>query len=58
MATDAEARGPQITVGADARITRSGAFLRNYKIDEFPQFPIALSYTEMRAEIDKASQRI
>ncbi|MBL0076250.1 MAG: bifunctional phosphoserine phosphatase/homoserine phosphotransferase ThrH [Rhodocyclaceae bacterium] len=27
-------------------------------IDEFPQFPIALSYTEMRAEIDKASQRI
>ena len=38
MATDAEARGPQITVGADARITRSGAFLRHYKIDEFPQF--------------------
>ena len=27
-------------------------------IDEFPQFPIALSYIEMRAEIDKASQRI
>jgi phosphoserine/homoserine phosphotransferase len=26
-------------------------------IAEFPQFPIALSYTEMRAEIDKASQR-
>ncbi len=27
-------------------------------IAEFPQFPIALSYTEMRAEIDKASKRI
>lgn len=38
MAVDAESRGPQITVGADARITHSGAFLRKYKIDEFPQF--------------------
>ena len=27
-------------------------------IAEFPQFPIALSYAEMRAEIDKASARI
>jgi lipopolysaccharide/colanic/teichoic acid biosynthesis glycosyltransferase len=38
MQTDAPARGPQITVGADPRITNSGAFLRKYKIDEFPQF--------------------
>ncbi len=38
MATDAEARGLQLTVGADPRVTRSGAFLRRYKIDEFPQF--------------------
>ena len=38
MRTDAEARGLQITVGADTRITGSGAFLRKYKIDEFPQF--------------------
>jgi lipopolysaccharide/colanic/teichoic acid biosynthesis glycosyltransferase len=30
--------GPRITVGADPRITRAGAFLRRYKIDEFPQF--------------------
>jgi lipopolysaccharide/colanic/teichoic acid biosynthesis glycosyltransferase len=29
--------GPQITVGADARITRAGAFLRRYKLDELPQ---------------------
>jgi lipopolysaccharide/colanic/teichoic acid biosynthesis glycosyltransferase len=29
--------GLQITVGADARITRSGAFLRRHKLDELPQ---------------------
>jgi phosphoserine/homoserine phosphotransferase len=27
-------------------------------IDEFPQFPVALSYAALRAEIDKASARI
>ena len=34
MTTGAEARGLQITVGSDSRITRSGEFLRKYKIDE------------------------
>ena len=29
--------GPQITVGADTRITRAGAFLRQAKLDELPQ---------------------
>ena len=38
MRADAQARGPQITVGEDARITCSGALIRKYKIDEFPQF--------------------
>lgn len=38
MRVDAPARGLQITVGTDARITSSGMFLRKYKIDEFPQF--------------------
>lgn len=38
MRVDAPARGPQITVGRDPRITRAGHFLRKYKIDEFPQF--------------------
>lgn len=37
MVVDAERRGAQITVGRDPRITRSGCFLRNYKLDELPQ---------------------
>ncbi|MDQ1813151.1 sugar transferase [Massilia sp. CCM 9210] len=32
-----DGHGPQLTVGADARITRIGKFLRRYKIDELPQ---------------------
>lgn len=38
MVIDAPARGLQITVGADPRITRAGAFLRRTRIDELPQF--------------------
>jgi lipopolysaccharide/colanic/teichoic acid biosynthesis glycosyltransferase len=30
--------GRQITVGADPRITRTGSFLRHYRLDELPQF--------------------
>jgi len=37
MCLDAEAKGSQITVGNDPRITRSGSFLRRYKFDELPQ---------------------
>lgn len=33
----AEAAGPAITIGADARITRAGHWLRRTKIDELPQ---------------------
>lgn len=37
MVTDAEKKGLQITVGADARVTRVGHWLRKYKFDELPQ---------------------
>jgi lipopolysaccharide/colanic/teichoic acid biosynthesis glycosyltransferase len=38
MAADASAHGMLLTVGADPRITRAGAFLRRTRIDELPQF--------------------
>lgn len=37
MCPEAELKGKQITVGDDSRITRSGQFLRRYKLDELPQ---------------------
>jgi lipopolysaccharide/colanic/teichoic acid biosynthesis glycosyltransferase len=37
MAHDPGDRGPQITAGADPRITRVGAFLRRTKLDELAQ---------------------
>jgi lipopolysaccharide/colanic/teichoic acid biosynthesis glycosyltransferase len=37
MVADAPARGLAITVGADARITRAGAWLRRTRVDELPQ---------------------
>ena len=37
--------GPQITVGADPRITRAGHFLRRNKLDELPQLLDVLAGT-------------
>ena len=37
MVTDAERHGLEITVGADARVTRVGALLRKTKLDELAQ---------------------
>lgn len=37
MVVDADAIGPQVTVGRDDRVTKVGLFLRKYRLDELPQ---------------------
>ncbi|HWC12954.1 MAG TPA: sugar transferase, partial [Acidimicrobiales bacterium] len=36
MVADASGRGPAVTRGGDPRVTRVGAFLRRWKLDELP----------------------
>ncbi len=61
MVVGAEQKGSQITVSKDARVTRAGAFLRRYKLDEIPQLFNVLtgdmSFVGTRPEVLKYVQQ-
>ena len=57
MVTDADQKGPAITIGRDSRITRVGGFLRETKLDELAQLLNVLfgtmSFVGPRPEVPK-----
>lgn len=61
MVADAEQLGTQVTVKNDMRVTKIGAFLRKFRIDEFPQLMNVLlndmSFVGTRPEVTKYVKR-
>lgn len=61
MVADAESRGASSTSGTDPRITRTGRFIRRYKLDEFSQlinvFLGDMSLVGPRPEVQKFVDR-
>lgn len=57
MVNNADQKGPVVTVGGDKRITRVGAVIRKYRLDEFPQLFNVLtgdmSFVGTRPEVKK-----
>ena len=52
MFKDAEASGPQLSSRNDPRITRVGKFLRQFRVDEIPQF-----YTVLKGDMSLVGPR-
>ena len=61
MVQDADAIGTQVTVNNDSRVTRVGAFLRKYRIDEISQlFDVlrgTMTFVGVRPEVPKYVER-
>ena len=57
MVKNADKIGSLVTVGQDSRITKVGAFLRKYRLDELPQiFNVlggSMSFVGVRPEVEK-----
>ncbi len=61
MVVNAEALGTQVTTNADSRVTKTGRFLRKYRLDELPQiFNViggSMSFVGTRPEVPRYVER-